>query len=168
MKGYLANALFSTADQMFNTYLAEKIREAVPVLDLYVPQENEAINDKSLYADSIMIFDGDNRYLDEADLLIAVIDGVEVDAGVAMELGRFITKLELEDKPRFVYGLYTDVRLQGTDNEKKISALKKDPTESQFMYRNLYVIGGIKKHGKICHSVEELITVLKEEHGSGK
>src|SRR5690606_14689250 len=160
MKGYLANALFSAADQMFNAFLAKKIREVLPRLDLYVPQENEAINDKSLYADSIMIFDGDNQYLDAADLLIAVIDVVEVDAGVAMELGRFITKMEMEEKPRYLYALYTDVRKQGTDNEQKINALKNDPTESQFMYRNLYVIGGIKKYGKLCQSVEELINVL--------
>mgnify|MGYP001343394103 CR=1 FL=1 len=168
MKGYLANSLFSSADQMFNRYLAEKIREALPDLDLYVPQENEAINDKSQYADSIMIFDGDNHYLDEADLLIAVIDGVEIDAGVAMELGRFITKKELWEKPRYVYGLYTDVRQHGADNDKKINALINDPAENQFMYRNLYVIGGIKKHGKLCRSVEELIHVLKKDHGNEK
>lgn len=164
MKGYLANALFSTADQMFNQYLAQKIREALPELDLYVPQENEALNDKSQYANSVMIFEGDNEYLDEADILIAVIDGVEVDSGVAMELGRFITLQELTDKPRYVYGLYTDVRKQGTDNKQKINALIEDATESQFMYRNLYVVGGIKKHGKLCESVEELIEVLKENH----
>lgn len=170
MRGYLANGLFSTADQMFNDYLAKKIREAVPSLDLYVPQENDEINDKSGYADSIMIFDADNAYLDSADVLIAVLDGIEIDSGVAAEVGRFIMHKEFHshEKPRYVYGLYTDVRQQGRDNEQKIKALIQDGSENQFMYRNLYVIGGIKKHGKLIDTVEDLIQTLKEDLGENE
>jgi len=157
MKAYLANGLFSQADQMFNRYIANRVREAFPNINLYLPQENEGINDKAAYADSVMIFDGDNKYLDKADLLIAVIDGIEIDSGVASEIGRFLLMKENDDRECYVYALYTDTRQQGRENTSKIDALVSDGTENQFMYRNLYVIGGIKKHGKIVGSVDELI-----------
>lgn len=170
MKAYLANALFSESDQMYNSYIAEMIRNTIKGVDLYVPQENPALNDKSGYADSMTIFDGDNHYLDEADILIAVIDGLEIDSGVAAEIGRFLAYKEVGEhafhtKPRYVYALYTDVRQQGRGNQQKVDALVADGTENQFFYRNLYVIGGIKKHGKILDSIENLCEELERYHG---
>jgi nucleoside 2-deoxyribosyltransferase len=171
MKAYLANGLFSESDQAFNKYLAARIRESFPGLDLYVPQENEALNDKTGYADSVTIFDGDNRYLDEADILIAVLDGIEIDSGVAAEIGRFIALKEWEDevegayRPRYIFGLYTDVRQQGRDNQKKIDALIEDASENQFMYRNLYVLGAVKKHGLIATSSNQLIEQMRMNIG---
>lgn len=162
MKAYLANGLFSEADQLYNKLLAKEIRLALPGIDLYVPQENAALNDKSGYADSVSIFNGDNEYLDKADILIAVLDGVEIDSGVAAEVARFITLKEFNPTSKYTIGLYTDVRQQGRDNQKKINALIQDGTENQFMYRNLYVIGGIKNHGKIVSSIDELCNELKD------
>jgi nucleoside 2-deoxyribosyltransferase len=168
IKAYLANGLFSEADQAFNSYLAHRIRINFPWIDLYAPQENEALNDKQGYADSRSIFKGDNEYLDQADILIAVLDGIEIDSGVAAEVGRFLLAKELEEgiegayKPRYVFGLYTDVRQQGVENAKKIDALVNEVAENQFMYRNLYVIGGIKEHGKIAGSSDELIKLMEQ------
>ena len=51
MKIYFANALFSHADFDYNAKLAAQIRTAIPKVDLYVPQENAAINNKEAYAD---------------------------------------------------------------------------------------------------------------------
>lgn len=171
MKAYLANGLFSTADQMLNKELAKQIRNELPFLDLYVPQENEALNDKSGYADSVTIFNGDNQYLDDADILIAVLDGQDIDSGVAAEVGRFIAFKEAGNEnivgasPRYVYGLYTDIRQLGTENMQKIEALQKEGIENQFLYRNLYVVGAIKKHGKILTSMEALVNELRYNHG---
>lgn len=170
MKAYLANALFSESDQMFNDYLAKRIRHELPFLDLYVPQENPALNDKSGYADSVTIFDGDNEHLDTSDILVAVIDGSEIDSGVAAEIGRFIAEVEFEKgtqgfTKRKIYALYSDVRQQGRDNKQKIDALIEDGIENQFFYRNLYVVGGIKKHGKIFDSVENLVNEMRYNHG---
>lgn len=167
MKAYLANGLFSEADQAYNEYLAHRIRMSFPWVDLYAPQENEAINDKTGYADSRAIFKGDNKYLDGADILIAVLDGVEIDSGVSAEVGRFLAHKEWEEshegvyKPRYVFGLYTDVRQQGAENAKKIDALINQVAENQFMYRNLYVVGGIKEHGIIASSSDELIGLME-------
>ncbi|RDW17333.1 nucleoside 2-deoxyribosyltransferase [Oceanobacillus arenosus] len=165
MKAYLANGLFSAADQLFNNYLAGILREAIPELDLYVPQENEGINDKTRYADSVMIYEGDNAYLDDAEILIAIIDGIEIDSGVAAEIGRFIAMKELMrgNASRKVYALYTDSRIQGRENEEKVNALIADGTENQFMYRNLYVVGAIKKNGKILSDIDGLIVEIRED-----
>lgn len=176
MKAYFAAPLFTAADQMFNAHIAKQIRHELPFLDLYLPQENEALNDKTGYADSITIFDGDNEYLDHADILICLLDGLEIDSGVAAEMGRFAVNKEHEEsvnnssgrqvfEPKYIYGLYTDVRQQGADNKLKIEALQKDPVENQFFYKNLYVVGGIKKHGKILNSVENLVNELRYNHG---
>ena len=162
MKAYLANGLFSESDQLYNEYLAEKIRDNFPNLDLYVPQENAALNDKSGYANSLAIFNGDNFYLDSSDLMIAIIDGVEIDSGVAVEIGRFITLKEFDkSKNRNIFGIYSDIRQQGRTNSQKIDALIADGSENQFMYRNLYVIGAIKANGFLVSSSDGLIEKMK-------
>src|SRR5699024_8935819 len=123
----------------------------------YVPQENDEINDKTAYADSIEIAKADMDKLRESDFMIVVLDGAEIDSGVAAELGAFY----MLEKP--IFGLYTDIRQQGRDNKKKIQALIDDGTENQFMYRNLFVIGLIKQtEGNIYSTVEELIKGVKE------
>lgn len=152
MKAYLANGLFSMGDRLLNTLIATEIRSNIKGIDLYVPQENEEINDKNAYADSITIALVDMEKLRESDFLIAVIDGIEIDSGVAAEIGAFY----MLNRP--IFALYTDIRQQGRGNNKKIQALIDDATENQFMYRNLFVIGLIKESkGKVCSSVKELV-----------
>lgn len=158
-KVYFAAPLFSESEQLYNNYAVSKIRATMDnigyEIEVYLPQENESINDKSQYADSIMIADGDNKYLEEADILIAVIDGQVMDVGVAAEIGYFYSM----NKP--IIALYTDSR-QGTfDNQKKIDALD-EIAESQFSYANLYVIGLIKGRGKVVNSVTGLIEMLDQ------
>lgn len=75
MKIYFANALFSHADFNYNAQLAAQIRRALPDVDMYVPQENAAINNKEAYADSKMIAEADTKRLLSADLMIAILDG---------------------------------------------------------------------------------------------
>ena len=156
MKGYLANGLFGLGDRMLNTLIASEVRMEIEGIELYVPQENAAINDKNSYADSITIAKADMDRLRESDFLIAVIDGVEIDSGVAAEIGAF----SMMYKP--IFALYSDVRQQGRDNKNKIQALIEDPRENQFMYRNLFVVGLIKEtEGGIYSTVEDLIEAIK-------
>lgn len=158
MKAYLANGLFGMGDRLLNTLIAKELRKEIKGVELYVPQENDAINDKSAYADSITIAGADMDKLEESDILIAVIDGVEIDSGVAAEIGAFY----MTGKP--IFALYTDVRQQGRDNDKKIQALINDGVENQFMYRNLFVTGLIKKSkGDIYFTIEELIEGIKNK-----
>lgn len=122
----------------------------------YVPQENDAINNKSSYADSASIAEADLTMLQQSDVLIAVLDGVEMDAGVAAEIGAF----SMLNRP--IIGVFTDVRQQGRDNTLKIEALIKDGTENQFVYRNLFVIGLIKRNGIITSSIEEAVKAVQQ------
>lgn len=158
MKGYLANGLFSIGDRLVNELVASQLRSEFSDIELYVPQENEEINNKSQYADSILIAKVDTEKLMESDFLIAVIDGVEIDSGVAAEIGMFSTT----GKP--IFALFTDIRQLGRDNKEKIDALIKDATENQFVYRNLFVIGLIKQTGGgIFSEIKDLIQAVKEK-----
>ena len=156
MKAYLANGLFSIGDRYVNERIAAELRKVIGGIELYVPQENDAINDKSAYADSLAIAAADLAHLEESDVLIAVIDGVEVDSGVAAEIGVFSTF----NRP--IIALFSDVRQQGRDNAKKIEALVEDGTENQFIYRNLFVVGLIKRNGVIVGTIEELAAEVKK------
>jgi nucleoside 2-deoxyribosyltransferase len=158
VKGYLASPLFSLGDRLVNEMVAKQLRNNMKDLDLYVPQENGGINDKNAFADSQMIADADAEELFNSDFLVAVIDGVEIDAGVSAEIGMAYAL----DIP--IFGLYTDVRQFGRDNNKKIEALVGDGTENQFMYRNLFVVGLIKNSGgRIVNSVEDLEFAVRSE-----
>lgn len=156
MKAYLANGLFSIGDRLVNELLAKEIRKAIPNIDLYVPQENDVINDKQSFADSLAIASADLEKLQESDILIAVLDGIEVDSGVAAEIGVFSTF----NRP--IVALFSDVRQLGRDNQQKIDALIQDGTENQFIYRNLFVIGIIKQHGVIVSTVEDVIKNIEK------
>jgi len=156
MKAYLANGLFSLGDRLVNERLAAAIRQAVPNIELYVPQENDAINDKSAYADSLAIAEADLEMLQKSDVLVAVLDGVEIDSGVAAEIGAF----SMLNRP--IIGVFTDVRQQGRENMMKIEALIRDGIENQFVYRNLFVIGLIKRNGVITTSINDAVLAVQE------
>lgn len=155
MKAYLANGLFSESDRMYNSHLAGVLRGKFIDLKLFLPQESLEINDKKSFADSKMIADWDTKKLLESDLLIAVIDGVEIDAGVATEIGIFSTT----GKP--IIAINTDVRQNGRENNDKIYALLADANENQFIYRNLFTVGTIKNNGLIVSNTSELVNAIK-------
>ncbi|MEK5332573.1 MULTISPECIES: nucleoside 2-deoxyribosyltransferase [unclassified Lysinibacillus] len=156
MKAYLANGLFSLGDRLVNERLASAIRQAIPDIELYVPQENDAINDKTAYADSLAIAEADLAMLQKSDVLVAVLDGVEIDSGVAAEIGAFA----MLNRP--IVGVFTDVRQQGRENMMKIEALIRDGIENQFVYRNLFVIGLIKRNGVITSSINDAVLAVQE------
>lgn len=149
MKIYFAAPMFAKSDLVYNAYLVNQIRERYPEVAIYLPQENEAINDKTAYADSQMIALADTEKVFESQLMIALLDGVSIDAGVASEIGVAYAK----NIP--VLGLYTDSRQQGATNTKKIRALQ-EIGENQFHYLNLYTVGLIKLNGAIFSEEEEL------------
>lgn len=155
-KIYFGGALFSEMERMYNSYVVEKIRDTYgDKVDIYLPQENDAINDKSRFADSLAIAQGDNEHLEESDLFIAILDGVTPDSGLASEIGYFYSF----DRP--ILGLYSDSR-QGTyGNQQKIDALD-EIAESQFSYINLYTVGLVKMRGEILRSADELVEKLAD------
>lgn len=153
-KIYFASPLFTEMEQDYNKRVVKLMDSFYGSgLDVYLPQDNEAINDKSGYADSIAIAQGDNAYLEEADILVAVLDGQTTDVGVAAEIGYFYST----GKP--ILAIYSDSR-QGTHgNTAKVTALE-EIAESQFSYINLYVVGLVKQRGEIFSSKMNLVSAL--------
>lgn len=154
MNIYFAAPLFAKSDLLYNAMLVKKIRAVSEDLTIYLPQENEAINDKTAYADSKMIALADTEKVLESDLMIALLDGLTIDAGVASEIGVAYAK----GIP--VIGLYTDSRQQGGSHPKKLEALQQ-VAENQFHYLNLYTVGLIKLNGSIVSDETELLEALK-------
>lgn len=151
---YFAAPLFAQSDLLYNQHLVKKIREIDADLTIYLPQENAGINDKSAYANSKMIALADTEEVLKSDLMVALLDGLTIDAGVASEIGVAYAK----GIP--VIALYTDSRQQGADNQQKIAALQ-TPAENQFHYLNLYTVGLIKLNGTIVSDEEALVDQIK-------
>lgn len=153
MKIYFANALFSQAEINYNAHLAEKIRRVDSTINLYLPQENASINDKQAYADSKMIARADTEQLSSSNLMVAILDGLSIDTGVASEIGVAYAK----GIP--IIGLYTDTRQQGAANQEKLDALTQI-AENQFHYLNLYTTGLIKLNGTIVNNEQDLLAAI--------
>jgi nucleoside 2-deoxyribosyltransferase len=145
--------MFAKSDLVYNAYLVKTIRDSYPEVAIYLPQENEAINDKTAYADSKMIALADTEKVLESQLMIALLDGITIDAGVASEIGVAYAK----NIP--ILGLYTDTRQQGSEHPKKLAALQ-TAGENQFHYLNLYTVGLVKLNGEIYSTEEALLKGL--------
>lgn len=142
MRGYLASHFFNDAMFKWTENLARYIEENTD-LDLYVPQRNADINDKKNNDDiitDIKISQADTSELKKANVLIACLDGVTIDDGVAGEIMAHGVMAELEEEndidfPRMIIGVITDMRYQGTGENK--------------LYRNLMIVGKVKEHGRL-------------------
>lgn len=152
MKVYFANDLFNDATLAYNEMVVQKIEEELPNVEVYLPQRNEAINDKSVYANSKMIAEADLDELYTSDILVAVLDSD--DSGVALEIGAF------EHTEKTIIGIYTDTRRVAFGNEQKKEALD-ELGENQVSYTNLMVVGVIKRNGHLVDSHKDAIDLLK-------
>ncbi|MCB5950950.1 nucleoside 2-deoxyribosyltransferase [Enterococcus sp. BWT-B8] len=154
MNIYFAGPMFANADLRYNEHLVKEIRALDQMVTVYLPQENADINDKAAYADSKMIALADTERVLESSLLVAVLDGLTIDPGVASEIGVAYAK----GIP--VTALYTDTRQQGADNQKKLAALQ-ETAENQFHYLNLYTVGLVKLNGNIYGTEKQFLTAVK-------
>lgn len=160
VKIYFAAPLFSEADRMFNLFVYNKMNEALSAkgikdkVETYIPQLNEAINDKNSYASAEDIVMADGKELESSDIFIALLDNE--DSGVALEAGMaFATQ-----KP--MIGLWTDSRQLGGDNEKKLSAVK-EIGQNQFAYINLMLSGLFLLSKGLYNDVDEFVSEIVEE-----
>lgn len=160
LRGYLASHFFDIFGLEGTKQLAKTIREKCPWLDLYVPHENDEINDKEANDSDInaeLIYEQDLERLLRSQVLIAYIDGVEIDAGVSSELGIMAGHLETLEllsqefgfsySPKLIIGIYSDMRRKGTGDNH--------------MYKNMFVLGLIMKHGVLVDTVDDVIDSLQ-------
>lgn len=165
MKIYLAGSIFYHGDLLRNTEWAEKVRKAIPGVDLYSPVENTEINGvegKKKFAGSQEIAKADNARLNNTDILIACIDGDCLPAGTSAEIGKFHEKIERGDH-KYIVGICTDNRQMFlTHSEAKNIGGAASLGEQQYSYQNLYVTGLIKQGGVLVTNIEDAIAFIKE------
>ena len=106
---YLAAPLFSEAERTYNASLADLLREHL--FEVYLPQETGDDTDTRRQAEQVRIFSKNKEALDNADIVVAVIDGADADSGTAWEMGYAFAR----QKP--VIAIRTDFRRTGTHEQ---------------------------------------------------
>lgn len=153
INGYLATFFFDKFGFEGTAELAKQVRQWCPNLNLYVPQENGDINDKSNNDNDITaetIYIGDRDKLMNTDILIACIDGVETDSGVSAEIGFLAGLIEgfklcnIAHRPKKIILFYTDMRQDGTGDNH--------------MYKNLFTKGAGEHFGITVRDVHSVIS----------
>ena len=99
---YIASPLFSVMERNFIDNIVNVISERLVLNlrnDFYIPHRD------SDYTDSeILIYDENIKNLNECDIMVAVLDGGDIDSGTAFEIGYFTSQNKI------VLGLLTDKR----------------------------------------------------------
>lgn len=93
--------MFNEAERSFNSKVAERLR--ANGFEVWFAQEAPFIQ-HGTHKEKNTIYEGDVQALKTSAVVVAVLDGIEVDAGVAFEMG-YATALR---KP--IVGLKTDYR----------------------------------------------------------
>ena len=101
MKVFLAAPLFNEAERAFNAQTAKTLRDNG--FEVWLAQEAPFIQHGN-HKEKRMIYDSDILALKTSDVIVAILDGAEVDAGVAYEMGY----AKALGKP--IIGLKTDYR----------------------------------------------------------
>lgn len=167
-KVYLASQIFAECWRDYNLKLYNRIKEEFPDLNIYVPQLNQAINDKTKCATAEQITQGDfTENLDNDDIVIAIVDGDTPGIGTTLEIGYFSRRCQ-EDIDKYgetnksIISLYTDSReCSKTVMPAKVEKLN-EFAENQFSYLNLLLVGALKRYGTMCRDFDEVIKALHE------
>ena len=116
MKIYFAGPLFSEAERDWIRSTIQKIEslavqreteiEIIFPYDLITQKEIQRLGAKAKHE----IFSRCKSHLDDADLMIALLDGSQVDDGTAWEIGYFYAQKSSEQK---IVGIRTDFRRAG-------------------------------------------------------
>lgn len=161
MKAYLAGPIFTQRDIDWNQKLAAGIRKAYPGINLYLAQENKTINDKTKFADSKAIFDGDFTRLKEADMLIATISGDMPPIGTSCEVAIYSEMItQNPSSGKRMICLYDDTR-DMTINKEKAEFAASNIAENQTCYTNLLLIGAAKRNGVMVRDEQQLFEYVK-------
>lgn len=107
MRLYLAAPLFTEAERKYNTYLCGLLEDAG--YDVFLPQREVSQYESGKLNEASRIYSLDLAGLRNADCVVAICDGADVDSGTAWECGYACSR----GIP--VIALRTDFRAFGTD-----------------------------------------------------
>src|SRR5215510_14434030 len=147
MRLEVAGPLFSEAERSWLDALAARLR--AEGFDCFVPHENfPQLTDVTVE----LVYRLDADGLRSANALVAWLDGPIVDDGTACEIGMFAELVRSGgEQYRGIVAISTDIRLARRRAGHVVGC-----------GMNLFVGGTIESHGRICHSVDEVVAALRE------
>lgn len=128
---YLAAPLFSEAELDFNRKLRDEMKNSG--FNVFLPQE-DSNNVKDRDDRHKIIFSKNEAAIEKSDMIVAVVDGADVDSGTAWEIGYAYAR----GKP--ILGLRTDFRTLGIEGTVNLM---------------------IERSVHLCKSIPELLNRLK-------
>lgn len=87
MNVYLSGPLFTQAERRWNRRLAAELEERITGARVILPQDFKVGSSYNNPKDFPHIFNACLDALKEADVVVAVLDGPDVDSGTALEMG---------------------------------------------------------------------------------
>ena len=143
MQIYLAGPLFGGGDQPFLDDLASRIESLG--ITCFVPHKQPIEP-----LDAPTVFAKDYAGLAASNVVVAWLDGTNIDDGTAAEIGIYHQRIRNDPEHHWaILGLATDLRLHRARN-----------SGTRDGGLNLFVAGAIHDVGTICWSVEELLATL--------
>jgi nucleoside 2-deoxyribosyltransferase len=103
---YLAGSIFTPYERSFLDDCAARLR--AEGFDVFVPHEQKHLVGVDVTAEAV--FAADAGGVEEADAVLAVLDGPSVDDGTACEIGLFHGLKQHDPERKGVVGLLTDLR----------------------------------------------------------
>jgi nucleoside 2-deoxyribosyltransferase len=142
LKIYFAGPLFTPYERGFIDECAVHLRAAG--IEVFVPHEHELALGTDVSAAEI--FAKDRVGIEDANAMLAILDGPMVDDGTACEIGMFHALMQSDSTKKGIVGLLTDMRAQ----------------RGESVGVNLFVQGVIEDAGRIVGSIDEALEVLRE------
>src|ERR1700751_5266289 len=106
MRVYLAGSIFTPYERRFLDDCAARLR--ADGFDVFVPHEQTHLIGVDVTAEAV--FAADAGGVEDADAVLAVLDGPSVDDGTACEIGLFHGLKQRDPERKGVVGLLTDLR----------------------------------------------------------
>jgi hypothetical protein len=141
VKIYFAGPLFTPYERSFIDECAVALR--ADGFEVFVPHEHELATGVDVTA--AWIFAKDRPGIEDANAMLAILDGPSVDDGTACEIGMFHALMQSDPSKKGIVGLLTDIR-----------GMRGESTGI-----NLFVQGAIEDVGQIVASIEEARDVLR-------
>ena len=87
MKIYLSAPLFTQVERRWNRQLAAALEDHIAGAEVILPQDFKFHGSFNKPQNFRLIYEQCLQSLEEADLMVAILDGPDVDSGVAFEMG---------------------------------------------------------------------------------
>lgn len=139
---YLAGSIFTPYERAFLDDCAARMR--AEGFDVFVPHEQTHLIGVDVTAEAV--FAADAGGVEDADAVLAILDGPAVDDGTACEIGLFYGLKQQDPERKGVVGLMTDLRAERRGD----------------FATNLFVRGCIEASGgAVVDSLEDALAILR-------